>query len=72
MDIADCFNPLDLIKYLCEVPLNEVNHRNHTRKHYLCQELHSLIKDDLRLSIMNELMNSDTSTHNKNSMVNSD
>ena len=36
IDMAQFVNALDLIKYLGEVPLHEVNHRTHIRKHFLC------------------------------------
>lgn len=42
-DILSYLQPLDLIKYLSEIPLTEVNQRKHARKHHLCLKLHEMI-----------------------------
>lgn len=60
-EIIDCVNylqtPLDLIKYLSEIPLQEVNQRNYIRKHNLLHQLHSMIQADLRQAIQDKLIN---------------
>jgi len=43
IDVVSYVGSLDLIKYLSEVPLQEVNQRNYMRKHYLCHQLHLMI-----------------------------
>lgn len=54
-EIIDIVNylgsPIDLIKYLSEIPLQEVNQRNYIRKHNLQHQLHSMIQADLRQAI---------------------
>ena len=54
-DILDVINwmsdPMEIIKYLSEIPLQEVNHRNYIRKHDLQTQLHQLIQADLRQAI---------------------
>jgi hypothetical protein len=49
--------PLDVIKYLSETTIDEMDSGHRARKTFLCRELHSLIQEDLRQSIQNQLMN---------------
>lgn len=45
--------PLDVIKYLSETPIEEMDSNHRARKTFLSRELHSLIQEDLRQSIQN-------------------
>lgn len=53
-DIIDTISyiaALESIKFLSEFPLQEVNQRKYKRRHFLCERLHELIKENLRQSI---------------------
>mmetsp|Transcript_18264 Transcript_18264/g.22786 ORF Transcript_18264/g.22786 Transcript_18264/m.22786 type:complete len:133 (+) Transcript_18264:391-789(+) len=58
---------MDVIKFLSETPLDEMSHfalPDKTRKKTLCRELLSLIQDDLRNHIQNQLLGaSDAPSH---------
>lgn len=57
IDVMSYVGALDFIKYLSEIPMQEVDQRNYIRKHYLCRQLHLMIQADLRQSIQDQLMN---------------
>ncbi len=44
-------SPLDVIKFLSETPIEEMDNHHRARKTFLSRELHSLIQEDLRQSI---------------------
>jgi len=64
--------PLDVIKFLSETPIEEMDSAHRARKTFLCRELNSLIQEDLRQSIQNQLMNEDAfSSRGKQTTLNS-
>ena len=44
-------SPLDVVKFLSETPLEDMDGMHRARKTFLCRELHSLIQEDLRQNI---------------------
>lgn len=61
--------PLDVIKFLSETPLAEMDSSHRARKTFLCREMHCLIQEDLRQSIQNQLMNEDLVLSSKNKSI---
>ena len=53
LDVASYVSSLELIKYISEIPLQEINQKNYIRRHHLMRKLHELIQEDLRSSIQN-------------------
>lgn len=51
MDTKEYFDALGFIKFLTEIPLQEIQKKDYMRRHYLCRKMHSLIQDNLRISI---------------------
>ena len=43
MDVASYVSSLELIKYISEIPLTEVNQKNYIRRHHLMRKMHELI-----------------------------
>lgn len=43
LDVISYLSPLDMIKFLSEVPLQEIHQKNYIRKHFLQRELHLMI-----------------------------
>ena len=51
LDVSGYVPALELIKYLSEIPLQEINQKGYMRRHTLCRQLHMFIQEDLRQSI---------------------
>jgi hypothetical protein len=51
LDVSGYLPPLEVIKFLSEIPLQEINQKGYVRRHHLCRQLHMFIQEDLRQSI---------------------
>jgi hypothetical protein len=48
LDVTGYVTPLELIKFLSEIPLQEINQKGYIRRHDLCRQLYTTIQEDLR------------------------